>query len=726
MLSNNLPFQSISCHSRTNRASLLAALWISAALFLFILGTSRPAATADQAVAAAPVSWTSIGPRNAGGFSGKVNAFAYVKTNPKIMYLGGGWGNTPRESPSQMGIYSTTDGGVHWTAANHGLTNPDGTISSIVNNLWLDQKNPSVVLASTEFGGTFKSTDSGATWKNVDRSESTRFAQVGKNLYLASRKGVLQSTDDGSTWKVSLSLAKGATTVVTAAGATFAGSTSGDVYHLSGSSWTKLGHPGTGPVHDLAVDPFDTKVVYANVDDKTAWNQCLYASLDGGSKWTAVNCNLFSIGSQAIAFSNVTAHRLFLGDDGSGSVLYIKGDGNPNPQISRGAGGTIDVRYIIPVPGKNKSDDACYVLQDQGLFFAPTCSSGGMAGLSIQLNNTLVYDVAVSADGTHVEAPLQDNGSTSTQNGGKTWPVSGPAGEGGEARFHPDNSGYCYIAHPDEELFVSHDGCATFSQFISILPESLTFDPVDAKILYAVTGEDNGAAQVSKSTDKGLSWNAAGWKFTNPYQVAVAPSDANSIVVATGTSTSPSKLFYTHDGGKTWKQSTGLPKTQALLPPQIWFPTHRFYAAFDAKDAQTILLSDHDPKTDNVLIFRSSDGGQNFTHIHTFRQPKPQRHWPMLLLPKEERHPRKSSFYYATRFYGNRVVFNPKAQSGDPAVVVTTRFGAFLSMDLGTTWRRIDTTAISHHFIGADWSQGHLYLATFGQGIVRSNKPIQP
>jgi len=125
-------------------------------------------------------------------------------------------------------------------------------------------------------------------------------------------------------------------------------------------------------------------------------------------------------------------------------------------------------------------------------------------------------------------------------------------------------------------------------------------------------------------------------------------------------------------------------------------------------------------------MYRSTDGGQTFAHVHTFVQPKPQRNWPMLLRPSEDKRPRKDVFYYATRFYGNRVVFNPKPQSGDPAVVETTRFGAFLSRDLGTTWTRIDTTAVPHHFIGADWSQGHLYLATFGEGIVRSTKPIQP
>lgn len=640
------------------------------------------------------------------------------------MYLGGGWGNTPKESPSQMGIYRTIDGGAHWTAADQGLTNPDGTISSTVNSLWLDQNNPSVVLASTEFGGTFKSTDAGSTWTNVDRSESTRFALIGSTLYLASRKGVLQSTDDGSTWTVSLPLTNGATTLATAAGATFAGTTDGDVYQFSGSSWKKVGHPGTGPIHDLTVDPFDTKVIYANTDDSGVWNQALYASLNSGKTWTAINCQC-SIGPQAIAFSSVTAHRIFMGDDGSGAILYFVGDGNPNPSISSGAFGTGDVRYVIPVKGKSKSDDACYVLTDQGLVSTPTCSSGSVTYLSIQLNNTLVFDVAVSPDGKDVAAPLQDMNSTSTTDGGKTW-AAGLVYEGGEARWHPDNSGYCYIAHPDVGLYISTDRCASFSQTANIAPESLTFDPSNPKLLYVVSGAD-GTPQVSKSLDKGLTWASAGWNFTNPYQVAVSPTDAKSIIVATGTSTTPSKLYYSHDGGKTWTESSGLPKTQRVSPEDIYFPTHRFYAAFDSKDAQTILLADHDPKTDNILMYRSTDGGQTFTHIHTIVQPPPQRPWPNLLFPEAGEYKPKDSYYYATRFYGNRVVFNPTPKSGDPAVVVTTRFGAFLSTDLGTTWKRIDNAAIAHQFEGAAWDgQGYLYISTYGQGIIRSTKPVQP
>ena len=100
--------------------------------------------------------WIPVGPRLVAGWSGKVNAFAYVPSDPKVMYIGGGWGDTPRESPSQMGIYKTVDGGAHSMPVVDGLTNSDGTISSVVNGLWLDPARPSIVLAATEFGGTFR------------------------------------------------------------------------------------------------------------------------------------------------------------------------------------------------------------------------------------------------------------------------------------------------------------------------------------------------------------------------------------------------------------------------------------------------------------------------------------------------------------------------------------------------------------------------------------------
>ena len=691
------------------------------ALITFMVGF------AAQAQTFAPVQWTSAGPSGPQIGSGKLNAFAENLSNPKVMYIGGGWGNTPRESPSQSGIYGTTDGGTTWTTLDNGLTNPDGTISSVVNGLWLDQANPSVLLASTEFGGTFRSTNGGMLWTNVDTSEATQFSQAGSKVFVATRRGVLVSHDDGATWKVSLASAAGASTVMTAAGVTYAGTTSGDVYRFKSGAWTKTGHPGSGPVHNLAIDPFNTKIVYANVDDPAAWNQNLYGSIDGGHTWRFINCNC-SIGAQAIAFSLVVPNRIYMGDDGSGVIFYFTADGNPNPNMSFGAQPYgVDMRYIIPLPGQNNSDDACMLLMDQGLFYAAHCTNGTAPPLNENVPNTLAYDVKVTPNGQAATVPLQDNSAANSTDGGKTWFYSNAAnaGEGGEAFIDPTNPLHCYFAHPDSGLWVSFDGCANFSGPVLGAAESLTFDQAHAGKLYAIQNADDSQAQIVVSTNSGNNWSVAGWTFTDPYQVVVSPADDQTVIVATGTATSTPHLYYTHDGGTTWHQASGLPQ-QAVHGATIYYPTHRYYAAFEPGVAGTILLTDHDPSTDNVLIFKSTDNAKTFTHVKTFLQPVPPRPWPNLAFPNSHERIKRTVPYYATRFFANRIAFNPQAPNNvTPAVVLTTRFGAFVSYDVGSKWKRIDTTAIAHHFVGVDWNSGYVFLSSFGQGVIRSATPLQ-
>jgi photosystem II stability/assembly factor-like uncharacterized protein len=665
--------------------------------------------------------WIPVGPQLVGGWSGKVNAFAYVPSDPKVMYVGGGWGNTPRESPSQMGIYKTVDGGAHWTPIDDGLTNADGTISSVVNGLWLDPAKPSIVLAATEFGGTFRSIDAGRTWQNVDGSESTRFSQAGTTLYLATRRGVVASTDDGATWTTSLPLSKGATTVTTVSSFTYAGATNGNVYRLASGSWERLGHPGTGAIHDVAVDPFDTNVIYANVDDTGIWNQRLYGSTDGGKAWTRIDCRC-AVGAQAIAFSRVVPDRLYLGED-SGYFVYLRADGNPKPKLHRGTQpfGS-DTRYIIPVPGTFSGDDACFILQDQGLAYAQRCSQGSAPRLSA-IPNTLAYSFALTPHGAGFLVALQDNGAGTSLDRGQSWRFLHKTSEGGEAVVDPFDPHRCYFAHPDAGLYASVDGCGSFSKSQVSGIESLAFDPARSQRLYAVTHADRAAANVSISSDGGITWRQAPWRFTNPYQIVISPKTSDSMLVAAGDAKSAPHLYYTHDGGRRWREASGFPSTRFPAVRTIYFPAHRLFAAFDPHAPATIVVADHEPVTDNIAIYRSTDGGRSFSKVSELDEPPTQRPWPDVTLPNLES---EKAPYYATRFYGNRLAFNPDAsQNATPALVLTTRFGAFISYDAGSSWRRIDRNSIAHHFIGVAWNDGYVYLASFGEGVIRSATRLQ-
>ena len=85
-------------------------------------------------------------------------------------------------------------------------------------------------------------------------------------------------------------------------------------------------------MHQIAVDPLVPSTVYASSNDG-AWDQDLHASTDGGKTWHSVLAKVYysdGLGTQAIAFSRVHPHRLYVGADGC--MYYIAGDGSPNPR----------------------------------------------------------------------------------------------------------------------------------------------------------------------------------------------------------------------------------------------------------------------------------------------------------------------------------------------------------------------------------------------------------
>lgn len=679
--------------------------------------------------------------------SGKVNAVAVNPKNPKTIYTASGRG-TGLETYSSAGILETTDGGKTWKSLTNGLTDTSGDAVSVVNALWIDPAKPSVLLAGTEYDGIYRSTDGGSTWSNVFRgAQATQFVAYAGGLYATDDAGILTSADDGATWSVALPGTKHQfpTAFGTVSGsvgnALYAGMSNGYVYSFTGGRWSQVGrlpftkNTGTGGstrmVHQMAVDPLAPATVYASSNDGQ-WDQNLFASTNGGKTWTAILANSYynyGLGTQAIAYSAVHAHRLYLGEDGG--FYYITGDGSPNPPVNQAANlKVIDVRDVWTLA--NGSDDACYIASDQGLDYAPTCSSGAYNDvvLSAPAAIGLARRFVVTPDRKTVLASLQDFNSHLTTNGGSTWNVTGLY-EDGFNELRPGNPSACYAYDEASGLSISADGCVSFTgSNASVIPSRImtnpiAFDPKTPTTMYFTSGPGvnlfSGPKGVFKSTDGGTTVSKLGWPFTWPGAIVVDSKNGSHIVVCDLNKTS--SLSVTTDGGTTWTKSSGVP------PTQFWYAL-----TISPIDGKTVLASSVDAKN-NVFVLRSTDGGKTFTKVavvtnaplirgHAEANPRELLREPGQRLPAPERESaeRSQAFVYSPE---REIRYNQDATKGTSDVAITTLRGAFLSTDNGSTWKRLDNGLIAHSFWGIRWVGGYLYLGSDGQGVVGSTAVVQ-
>jgi hypothetical protein len=727
--------------------SSLVALGLSACHGGPLSGT-LPAAPGSRALPAAAVSirLEPIGPTRmtSGGIrnSGKVNAFAIDPKNAKIIYVASGRG-TGLETYSSAGIYRTTNGGTSWRAIDNGLTDPQGLISSVVNALWIDPANPSVLLAATEYDGIFRTTDGGSSWRNVYRTTAaSQLAAFNGALYAATAAGILTSADDGATWRVQLAgtSARHATAFGQGGSAFYAGTTDGTIYAFSGGTWTKVGrlpydaHTGTDgstpAVHQIAVDPLRPTTLYASSNDGY-WDQDLHASTDGGHTWNFVlkrafkiYGNQYGLGTQAIAFSLVHPHMLYVGVDGG--MFDIPGTGAANPQASQAASlSVIDVRNLWI--SANGSDDACWVASDQGLDYEPTCSIYHSYYNDTVVSKTVATGLArrftVSPDGRTLMVSLQDFDSHVTTDGGAHWTENQNLYEDGFNELQPNNPKICYAFDEATGLQVSQNDCRSYSspsaEAKNLLPSRLmttpmAFDPANPTHLYLASGSIVGAGFPAapkaffETTDGGATFTKLPWPVNEPGMIVFDPHDGAHIIAGGLRQAKYSSMQVTFDGGKTWKRSVGVPVTG------FW------YAATISPVNGKVVLATSVDAADNVFVLRSTDGGRTFKRIANVTNA-PQIHGPVDhdLLRRALQPP---AFVYSP---ARQILFNQGVTRGTPDVVVTTLRGAFLSTDLGTTWHRLDDALIAHSFWGIRWNKGYLYLGSDGQGVVRSAAPVQ-
>ena len=213
-----------------------------------------------------------------GFFGGSIGAIAVAKSDPNVIYVGGGEKTVRGNVSSGYVIWKSEDAGKTWSAS--GLEN-----SRHVPRIAVHPTNHNIVFAGvlgniykpTQERGVYKSTDGGQTWRRT--LFSNEHAGVVDLIMDPTNPRILYA----STWRVNrtpYSLNSGGE------GSALWKSTD------SGESWTEIstkkGFPeGTLGIIGVTVSPLNNQRVWAIVENKDKGG--LYRSDDGGETWNEVN-----------------------------------------------------------------------------------------------------------------------------------------------------------------------------------------------------------------------------------------------------------------------------------------------------------------------------------------------------------------------------------------------------------------------------------------------------
>ncbi|MBT8181843.1 MAG: glycosyl hydrolase, partial [Eudoraea sp.] len=213
-----------------------------------------------------------------GFFGGSIGAVEVAKSDPNVIYVGGGEKTLRGNVSSGYGIWKTEDAGKTWKSV--GLEK-----SRHVPRIRIHPDNPDMVYAAvlgniykpTQDRGIYKSTDGGNTWR--------------KTLFVNEQAGAVDLIMDpnnprilyASTWR-----AKRTPYSLSSGGEGSALWKSTD----SGETWSEIskneGFPkDTLGIIGVTVSPKNSERVWAIVEQKEKGG--LYRSEDGGNKWTQVN-----------------------------------------------------------------------------------------------------------------------------------------------------------------------------------------------------------------------------------------------------------------------------------------------------------------------------------------------------------------------------------------------------------------------------------------------------
>ena len=338
---------------------------------------------------------------------GRSTAVTGVRRDPLAFYFGGTGG----------GVWKTSDGGSNW----ENVSDKDFKTGS-VGAIAVSESDPNVVYVGmgeapirgnvSDGDGVWKSTDGGATWKNVGLKETRHISRIRihptdpDTVYAAAQghvwgpnldRGIFRSKDGGKTWSKVLF-----------------------VDERTGAS-------------DLAMDPNNPRILYAGFWQvvRHPWElvsggpgSSLWKSADGGDTWKRLTAEdneglpegtwgkvgvAASGAKPGLVFASIEAKKggLYASEDGGKKWKYV----NDEHKIRERAW---YYSWVYPDP---KNADTLYLPN----VFMHKSTDGGKSFSNLSVPHGDNHDLWIDPDDPRRMILGNDGGATITYNGGKTW-----------------------------------------------------------------------------------------------------------------------------------------------------------------------------------------------------------------------------------------------------------------------------------------------------------------
>jgi photosystem II stability/assembly factor-like uncharacterized protein len=399
----------------------------------------------------------------------------------------------------------------------------------------------------------------------------------------------------------------------------YAGTSGGGVFKTinGGASWTAINNGITvTEVYSLAVDPANSQVVYAGTyDGFTGSDGGLFKTTDGGASWMAINTGLTNRfvltlavdpENSQIVYAGTLTRGVFKTTDGGASWTAINNGLTEDPWVRSLAIDPVNSQTIYA----GSYGLGAFKTTNGGVSW--TAINNGLKDTHVNsiaidpVNSQVVYVGTYSGDssggGSGGSVGL-NGGIFKTIDGGASWTAINTGITCTSLAINPANSQIVY-AGTNGGVMKTTDGGASWTAINAGLTNSnvysLAIDPENGQAVYAGTYHGG----VFKTTNSGASWTAINTGITNSYVLSLAIDPVNSRIVYAGTE--GCGVFKTTNGGASWTAiNTGITSSYVRS------------LAIDPANSQTVYAGTYWVYGIGGGFFKTTNGGASWTAIDT-------------------------------------------------------------------------------------------------------------